>query len=139
MLARSNPSQNCAKSSSAAIRSGHRPWQTPPAAAPPHRRNQPAEPSLSPSTSRVSESASARQNQGFLGVSHCRRSEGDTSSLIISAGMVRSTKPCQPMNRARPRRLKRKSQHFGRRVSDLCAQGMKLQSRPPRFQKRRKS
>ena len=50
---------------------GHRPWPTALAGAPPHRRNQPAEPLPSPSTSRVSESAQACQNQGFLEVSSC--------------------------------------------------------------------
>ena len=47
----------------------HRPWLTDRAAAPPHRRSQPAEPSPSPTPLPVSESAHARQDQGFLDVS----------------------------------------------------------------------
>ena len=48
---------------------GHRPWLTTPAAAPPHRTNQPAEPSLSSAPIRVSASAQPLQDQGFLEVS----------------------------------------------------------------------
>jgi hypothetical protein len=67
---------------------------------------------LSPSSAPAMASKCRAARGSFSALANRRSSGGAMSSLIHSAGMGGSLKPCPPMNHSRPRRSKPKSQDF---------------------------